>query len=111
MRAIYSRTGSAEPENQSTVPAGAPAAVPRQVTHRIDWNAARTAERACCCPAKPRVVAIIPPASGREHRTELLLCMHHFRASMGALFATGAAALDLSGRLIAREASPYLAAG
>ncbi len=26
-----------------------------------------TAERACCCPAKPAVVAVLPPAPGRDH--------------------------------------------
>jgi len=110
MKAIYSRTSSAEPDGQSTRPAAAPKTVPRPVTYRIDWEAAKAAQHACCCPAKPWVVAIIPPAAGREHRTELLLCMHHFRVSRAALIAAGAVAFDLDGKLIEREAPPYLAA-
>jgi hypothetical protein len=59
-------------------------------TSLIDLSEARRAERACCCPAKPRVVAIMPPASGRPHQTDLLLCGHHYRASRQALAAAGA---------------------
>jgi len=49
-----------------------------------------TAERACCCPAKPAVVAVLPPAPGRDHETDLLLCGHHYRESRRALEAAGA---------------------
>jgi hypothetical protein len=48
------------------------------------------AERACCCPAKPAVIAVLPPAPGRDHETDLLLCGHHYRASRDALEAAGA---------------------
>ena len=49
------------------------------------------AGRACCCPATPLVVAVIPPAAGRPHPTDLLLCGHHYRACRNALHAAGAA--------------------
>jgi hypothetical protein len=49
-----------------------------------------TAERACCCPARPAVVAVLPPRPGRDHETDLLLCGHHYRASRDALKAAGA---------------------
>lgn len=49
-----------------------------------------TAERACCCSAKPAVVAVLPPGPGRNHETDLLLCGHHYRASRDALRAAGA---------------------
>ncbi len=48
------------------------------------------ADRACCCPARPLVVAVIPPAAGRPHPTDLLLCGHHCRACRNALQAAGA---------------------
>ena len=35
--------------------------------------------RACCCPARPLVVAVILPAAGRPHPTDLLLRGHHYR--------------------------------
>ncbi len=57
-----------------------------------------TAERACCCPAKPAVVAVLPPAPGRDHETDLLLCGHHYRASRGALEAAGATVMAEGGQ-------------
>ncbi|HTS97347.1 MAG TPA: hypothetical protein VMI33_12060 [Streptosporangiaceae bacterium] len=63
----------------------------------IDWRAVRQAERACCCPSRPTVVAVIPPSPGRAHATELLLCGHHYRRSRRALTAAGAAVLDPAG--------------
>ena len=56
-----------------------------------------TAERACCCPAKPAVVAVLPPAPGRDHETDLLLCGHHYRASRDALAAAGATVMAEGG--------------
>jgi hypothetical protein len=50
------------------------------------------AGRACCCPARPLVVAVIPPAAGRPHPADQL-CGHHHRACRNALQAAGAAAL------------------
>ncbi len=52
------------------------------------------ASRACCCPARPVVVAVLPPAEGRPHPTDLLLCGHHYRACADALQAAGAAVAD-----------------
>jgi hypothetical protein len=64
----------------------------------IDWRAVRNAGRACCCLAKPVVAAVMPPAPGRDHATDLLLCGHHYRASREALVAAGAAVFDDAGR-------------
>jgi hypothetical protein len=48
------------------------------------------APRACCCPARPAVAAIMPPRPGRPRPVDLLLCGHHYRASASALEAAGA---------------------
>jgi len=66
----------------------------------IDWRALRTADRACCCPARPTVVAIMPPTPGRDHPTDLLLCAHHYRASRVALARADAAIFDGAGRQV-----------
>ena len=63
----------------------------------VDWRAVRRADHACCCTARPNVIAIMPPAPGRPHPTDLLLCGHHYRLSRRALAAAGAAVLDLDG--------------
>jgi len=77
----------------------------------IDWRAARRAGRACCCPGRPTVVAVMPPSAGRPHPTELLLCGHHYRVSRQALAAAGATVLDLGGRPVTGEAwGPFRAA-
>ena len=47
-------------------------------------------DRACCCPARPVVRVLIPPAPARPHSVDLLLCGHHYRASGAALAAAGA---------------------
>ena len=65
------------------------------------------ADRACCCPARPVVTAIMPPAPGRPHPVDLLLCGHHFRVSQAALAAAGAAVYDDTGALRAGDASDY----
>ena len=77
----------------------------------IDWAAARSASRSCCCPAAPAVVAVLPPGGRRRHRTEILLCMHHFRASRAALAVAGAAVYRLDGEPVAATAAAYLDAG
>jgi hypothetical protein len=59
------------------------------------------ADRACCCPARPVVTVVMPPAPGRPHPVDLLLCGHHFRASQAALAAAGAAVYDDTGALLA----------
>jgi len=53
------------------------------------------ADRACCCPARAMVQVVMPPAPARPHRTELLLCGHHYRASRQALAAAGATVREL----------------
>jgi hypothetical protein len=77
----------------------------------IDWAAARSASRSCCCPAAPAVVAVMPPVPDRRHRTEILLCMHHFRTSRAALSAAGAAVYRLDGEPVAATAPAYLGSG
>jgi len=56
--------------------------------------------RACCCPARPVVTVVMPPAASRPHPVDLLLCGHHFRVSQAALRAAGAAVYDQTGLLI-----------
>jgi hypothetical protein len=63
----------------------------------VYWRALRTADRACCCPARPVVVAVMPEGPGRDHPTDLLLCGHHYRVSRRALAAAGAVILDRAG--------------
>jgi len=57
---------------------------------RALWSAGR----ACCCPARPVVIAVMPPSPGRPRAVDLLLCRHHYRASEKALAAAGALILD-----------------
>jgi hypothetical protein len=58
---------------------------------QADWSPpAALGDRACCCPARPVVRVLIPPASARPHSVDFLLCGHHYRASVPALAATGA---------------------
>ncbi len=63
----------------------------------IDWQIVRQARRSCCCSAGPAAIAIMPARAGRQHPTELLLCMHHYRASREALAASQATVVTLSG--------------
>ena len=58
------------------------------------------ADRACCCPARPVVTVVIRAGRGRPHPVDLLLCGHHYRASLAALHAAGAAVYDNTGALI-----------
>ena len=90
------------------VPAAAAAGYTPQAVPRVDWDALRSANRSCCCPARPAVVALMPPSPGRPHRTGLLLCMHHFRAGRRALAAAGANVLDMRRKLIDPAAPAYL---
>jgi hypothetical protein len=57
------------------------------------WSVLTSASRACCCPAQPAVMVLMP-APGRPHHTDLLLCRHHYRVSRKALTAAGAIVLD-----------------
>ncbi len=52
---------------------------------------------ACCCPANPVVRVIMPATVARPHRTELLLCGHHYRVSQQALAAANATVTELLG--------------
>jgi hypothetical protein len=74
-----------------------PPDAPQPAGPDIDWRALRTADRACCCPAKPAFAAVMPPAPGRDHPTELLLCGHHYRMSRSSLAAAGAAVFNCTG--------------
>ena len=65
------------------------------------------ADQACCCPARPVVTVIMPPAPGRPHPVELLLCGHHFRVSQAALAAAGAAVYDDTGVLVVGSVSQH----
>ena len=51
-------------------------------------------DRACCCPARPVMRVLIPPAPARPHSVDLLLCGHHYRTSGAALAAVGAVIID-----------------
>ena len=62
-------------------------------------------DRACCCPAQPVVRVIMPPAAGRPHSVDLLLCGHHYRVSRKALAKAGAFMLCLPGKADAAEAA------
>jgi hypothetical protein len=55
---------------------------PRQTAEsEIHVQATIWSGRACCCPARPAVLVIMPPTAGRPQPTELLLCWEHYRAS------------------------------
>ena len=58
------------------------------------------ADRACCCPARPVVTVVIPAGRQHPHPADLLLCGHHYRASLAALRAAGANVYDQTGALI-----------
>jgi hypothetical protein len=53
-----------------------------------------SADRACCCLARPVVLVVMPPTAKRPHPVDLLLCGHHYRASADALNAAGAVIYD-----------------
>lgn len=58
------------------------------------------AERGCCCPARPVVRVLIPPASARRHPVDLLLCGHHYVSSRAALALVGAVTIDETGEIV-----------
>ena len=60
----------------------------------------RLADRSCCCPARPVVRVLLPPASARPHTVDLLLCGHQYLTSRDALAAAGAAVIDETGTLV-----------
>jgi hypothetical protein len=55
------------------------------------------ADRSCCCAARPAVTVIMPPAAGRPHPVDLLLCGRHYQAGRAALRAAGATVYDEAG--------------
>jgi hypothetical protein len=57
-------------------------------------------DKACCCPARPVVMVILPATATRSFPADLLLCGHHFRVNDGALRAAGALAYDATGALV-----------
>jgi len=66
-----------------------------------EWRSAADPEvpsRSCCCPGRPAVKVIMPPAPGRPHPVDLWLCGHHYRASCAALLLAGAQVEDLNAR-------------
>jgi hypothetical protein len=69
------------------------------------------ADRSCCCPARPLVAVVMPPSSGRSHPVELLLCGHHYRASVLELLAAGATVYDKDGVVIPPAGENLLATG
>jgi hypothetical protein len=77
----------------------------------IDWRGLRRADRACCCPARPVVIAIMPPGADRPHQTELLLCGHHYRVSRKALSAAGATIRGIKGAAITESSRPMARIG
>ena len=61
------------------------------ITETDPWAARLAlAPRACCCPARPAVIAIMPARNGRPEPTDLLLCGHHYRIAEAGLKAAGA---------------------
>jgi hypothetical protein len=63
--------------------------------------------RACCCPARPVVTVVMPPAPGRPHPVDLLLCGHHYRVCGAAVAAAGAAVYDELGAPVRAPAGGY----
>jgi hypothetical protein len=83
---------------------------PDPVGDQVDWRASlRRADHACCCPAQPSVVVILPPAPGRPHPVDLLLCRHHYRRCARALAAAGAAVLGTDGVPLTDQPRPLVA--
>ncbi|MGH3304660.1 MAG: DUF7455 domain-containing protein [Streptosporangiaceae bacterium] len=64
--------------------------------------------RACCCAARPAVIAVLPASASRPSATDLLFCGHHYRALLPALAARGATMLDISGHPLTAGVWPDL---
>jgi hypothetical protein len=62
-------------------------------------------DRACCCPARPVVRAIIPPAPQRPRPVGLLLCGHHYPGLPSGLLPPSARMQVLPGRADAAAAA------
>ena len=85
--------------------------LPRPGQDGIDWTIVQRAGRACCCPARPVVIAIMPPSADRPYRTELLLCGHHYHVNQQALRAAGATVLDIKGAPVTNRTQLRVYAG
>src|SRR5215471_12825679 len=73
----------------------------RRADDQAAWSGpSRLAGRSCCCPARPVVQVLIPPAGTRRHTVDLLLCRHHYLASRAALAAANAVAIDEAGSVL-----------
>ncbi len=92
------------PRSASTARGTAAASAPHPASEPAaqsgtDWNSVfGEAERACCCSARPTVVAVFPPRLGRSRGVDLLLCGHHYRACRASLARAGAVVHDLPPR-------------
>jgi hypothetical protein len=77
------------------------AAAGKATDSQAGWfGPSRLAERSCCCPARPVVMVLIPPASARQHPVDLLLCGHHYLSSKAALAVVGAVVMDETGAIV-----------
>jgi hypothetical protein len=74
---------------------------PAVAVNQATWSGPpRLADRSCCCPARPVVTVLIPPAAERPHPVDLLLCGHHYLMSRAALAAADAVAMDETGAIL-----------
>ena len=83
----------------SEQPPGAPAI--ESIPH-AELAELASADHSSCCIAKPAVVAFIPAGPGRTTQADLLLCMHHYRASWQKLADIGAKVLDATGAVLTK---------
>lgn len=76
-------------------------AAARAAVNQAAWyGPPRLADRSCCCPARPVVRVLIPPAAERPHSVDVLLCGHHYLTSRAALAAANAVAIDETGAVL-----------
>lgn len=87
--------------------AGSPLPSPEITAYaRARRIALANADRSCCCPAKPVIMAIMPMRSAQGEPVELFLCGHHYRVSRRALAAAGAVVYDGEGLPVPVDALP-----
>ena len=104
---MSSATG--HPVGVTTSPGGA--------RHSLNWylpgwrTILRRASHACCCPGRPAIVVVMPPAPARREPVELLFCRHHYRVHSGALAAADGLAFDTHGAPASVETLLMLEAG
>ncbi|HET9172284.1 MAG TPA: hypothetical protein VFN97_22855 [Actinospica sp.] len=65
----------------------------------MSFTPLHSAERSCCCGARPSFEVHVPSTAGSATE-RLLMCGHHFRESRAGLSASGAVVFDTSGALI-----------